>query len=207
MMNNSKRNEHLSLKRMMGILLLICTALFVAACSQSGTAEENEVAKKSDPAVKDKEAIQAVIEKEFNGPDKKYRELWETAMDFQTEEMNQEEYDAFQETPEYKELMNYMEEAYAPYFTENAYETFSRTAAFTYSFSEEDYTINTADLEINQSKNEPTLYNFAFNVNYEDENDETADYAFEGNAIVPEEGKIGKIEFDDLDRLNQAIQE
>lgn len=188
-------------KKTMAILLLVCVSLATAACSQSGTAQENEVADEN------KQAIQAVIEKEFNGPDKKYRELWEATMAFPTDEMNEEEYNAFQETPEYKALLNYTKETYAPYFTANAYETFSRTGAFAYSFSEKDYTLNTDDLEITQSENEPTLYNFTFNVNYENESGETGVYSFDGNSIVPEKGKIGKIQFNDQDGLNQAIQE
>lgn len=190
----------LSFKNTISTLLLVFIFLIVAGCSQSGEAQENSAADEN------KEAIQTVIEKEFNGPDKKYRELWEAAMAFQTDEMDEEEYNAFQETPEYQELLNYMEETYAPYFTANAYETFSKTGAFAYSFSEKDYTLKTDDLEITQSENEPTLYNFTFDVNYENESGETGVYSFEGNSIVPEKGKIGKIQFDDQDGLNQAIQ-
>ena len=190
----------LSFKNTMSTLLLVFIFWIVAGCSQSGEAQENSAADEN------KEAIQTVIEKEFNGPDKKYRELWEAAMAFQTDEMDEEEYNAFQETPEYQELLNYMEETYAPYFTANAYETFSKTGAFAYSFSEKDYTLKTDDLEITQSENEPTLYNFTFDVNYENESGETGVYSFEGNSIVPEKGKIGKIQFDDQDGLNQAIQ-
>ena len=190
----------LSFKNTISTLLLVFIFLIVAGCSQSGEAQENSAADEN------KEAIQTVIEKEFNGPDKKYRELWEAAMAFQTDEMDEEEYNAFQETPEYQELLNYMEETYAPYFTANAYETFSKTGAFAYSFSEKDYALKTDDLEITQSENEPTLYNFTFDVNYENESGETGVYSFEGNSIVPEKGKIGKIQFDDQDGLNQAIQ-
>lgn len=196
-----KNSFQLSFKKTMGTLLLVCASLAAVSCSQSGTPQEN------DAADENKEAIQAVIEKEFNGPDKTYRELWEATMAFQTDEMNEEEYNAFQETPEYKEFINYMEETYASYFTANAYEIFSRTGAFAYSFSEKDYTLTTTDLEITQSENEPTLYNFTFNVNYEIEAGETGVYSFDGNSIVPEKGKIGRIQFNDQDGLNQAIQE
>src|SRR5690606_40335081 len=94
----------LSFKNTMSTLLLVFIFLIVAGCSQSGEAQENSAADEN------KEAIQAVIEKEFNGPDKKYRELWEAAMAFQTDDMDEEEYNAFQETPEYKELLNRSEE-------------------------------------------------------------------------------------------------
>lgn len=200
-MGDFKCNGHLSFKRVTGILLMICASLLFAGCSQNGTAEEN------DASDKNKEAIQAVIEKEFNGPDKKYRELWNAATEIQTAEMNQEEYAAWLKTPAYKEYMQYMEEAYLPYFTDNSYETFINTNAFSYSFSDAEYKINTSEIEINQSENEETLYNFTFIVNYKNEEGQTNDYSFGGNAIVPEEGKIGKIQFDDEDGLIEKIRE
>ncbi len=206
-MNSYNAFKYAPLKRITGTLFLICFCLLIAACSQNGEAETPQ-ATNSNAA--DEEAIQAVIENEFNGPDETYRELWEEAMDAidtQKEDMTQEEYDASLEAPEYQEYMNYMQDSYAPYFTENGYDTFSRTGAFMYSFSDREYTLNTSELSIIQSENEETLYNFTFNVNYENETGETSGYAFDGNAIVPEEGKIGKIQFNDKDGLAQAIQE
>lgn len=200
-MDDFNRNGHLSFKRIPGIFLFIGISIFFVGCSQSDTAEEDDIADKN------KQAIQAVIETEFNGPDKKYVELWDTATETQTAEMNQEEYNAWLETPEYKNYMNYMEEAYLPYFTENGYETFINTSAFSYSFSDAEYKINTSDIEINQSDNEPTLYNFTFTVNYENEDGDANDYNFEGNTLVPQEGKIGKIHFGDKDGLIQTIRE
>ena len=208
-MNYFKAVSYLSLKRIAGTLLLICSCLVIVACSQNEPVEEVETPKATNSSPNNEEAIKAVIEKEFNGPDKKYRELWESAMDAidtQKDDMTQEEYDASLETPKYQEYMNYMKDSYAPYFTENGYDTFSRTSAFMYSFSDNEYTLNTSDLNIIQSENEETLYNFTFNVNYENKNGETSVYAFDGNAIVPEEGKIGKIQFNDKDGLGQVIQ-
>ncbi len=206
-MNLLKTNAHLSAKRIVGILIVFCSCFLIIGCSQNGTAEKNEVVETNEIDAKTRETIQAVIEKEFNGPDKKYMELWDAATATQTGDMSQEEYDAWMETPEYKAYINYMKDTYSPYFTENAYDIFSRSGAFYYSFSDQEYKITTSDIQINQSENEDTFYNFTFNVTYENDNGETSDYRFDGNAIVPKEGKIGKIQFNDKDGLSQKITE
>lgn len=200
-MNNFKRKKQRFPLIIIGLLFMICSLLWIAGCSNPGTAEESNLADKN------KKSIQAVIEKEFNGPDEKYRELWEAATETQTAEMNQEEYEKWLETPAYREYIQYMKEAYLPYFTENGYETFINTSAFSYSFSDAEYTINTSEIEITQSENEPTLYNFTFIVNHENEDGDANEYHFEGNTIVPQEGKIGKIQFTDSDDLIQQIRE
>jgi len=200
-MDDLNRTGQVPFKKITGILLAIVISLLFVGCSPNGTADEDGLADKN------KEAIQAVIETEFNGPDEKYRELWDAATETQTAEMNEEEYNAWLETPAYKNYTNYMEEAYRPYFTENGYETFINTSAFSYSFSDAAYKINTDEIEISQSKNEPTLYNFTFIVNYENEEGDASDYRFEGSSLVPEEGKIGKIQFEDKDGLMQTIRE
>lgn len=159
--------------------------------------------------VKNREAIQAVIEEEFNGPDEKYIELWDAvvATDPSDPDMSQEEYDATLERPEYQSLMNYMEDTYAPYFTENGYENFKNTLAFRYTIHDGEHEFTASDIEITQSDNGETLYNFTFQVDYTDENGASSQFDFEGSAIVPEEGKIGQIEYmDDLeDGLLQVL--
>lgn len=195
-----KHNESLPVKKMLGVLLVIFACLVMVGCSDKGTAETDESADKS------AEAIAAVIEKEFNGPDKKYRELWDAAMATQKADMSQEEYDAILAGPEHKALEGYMEETYASYFTGNGYDNFIRaTPAFHYSIFDHDYKLSASDIEINQHEKEPTLYNFTFQVAYENENGETAPFNFEGEAIVPEEAKIGKIHFFDKDGLLQEM--
>lgn len=198
-MKNFKHNEQAFLPKLSGFLFIICSFLLIAGCSNP------EAANEAAPADTNKQAIQAVIEKEFNGPDEKYRELWENATEIQTAEMDQEEYNAWLETTEYQEYIQYMEEAYSPYFTENGYETFINTSAFSYSFSDAEYNLNTTEIEITQSENESTLYNFTFVVSYENEDGETSQYNFDGNTIVPQKGKIGKIQFNDQDGLTQQI--
>jgi len=65
--------------------------------------------------------------------------------------------------------------------------------------------LNTSNIEIAQSKNGTTLYDFTFQVEYTDENGESSQFNFEGNAIAPEEGKIGKIKYLDEDGLIQEL--
>lgn len=185
-------------KKMRAMLFLLISAFLIAGCSQEGTAEGNV------PIDHNEKAIEAVIEQEFNGPDKKFRQLWNAAMETQPADPNQEEYDAYTQSPVYKALTHYMEETYASYFTTNGYDNFIRSApAFAYSFSEGDYQLSVSDIEIIQHAQESTFYTFTFQVNYE--NGETASFNFEGEAIVPKEGKIGKISFQDKDGLLQKL--
>ncbi|WP_238323318.1 hypothetical protein [Planococcus antarcticus] len=100
-----------------------------------------------------------------------------------------------------------MSNTYAPYFTENAYETFSNTDAFIYSYSDQEYKLNTSEIEITQNEIEKTLYTSTFQVMYENESRETETFDFKGEAIVPVEGKIGKIQFNDQERLLEKIRE
>ncbi|AIY06149.1 hypothetical protein Plano_2184 [Planococcus sp. PAMC 21323] len=189
----------------MGIVLMLISFLLIAGCSENGEAKEVETEKITDSVEKDKSAIQAVIEKQFNGPDEEYRELWNTAMDSQTGDMDEEQYNAWLNSPEYKALMDYMSDTYAPYFTDNAYETFSKTDAFLYSFSDQEYKLKTANIEINQNEVEKTLYTFTFQVMYENDIDETETFDFKGEAIVPTAGEIGKYQVDDQERLLEKI--
>ncbi|MDN7242378.1 hypothetical protein QWY14_11240 [Planococcus sp. N028] len=191
-MHLRKRNNCLSMKRMTGILFLILLCFFMVGCSPKGT--ENT------------DAIQAVIKKEFNGPDNKFRELSDAVAEAQKANWSQEEYDAFFETSEYKEFANYRKDTYASYFTENGYDMFINAApAFLYSNFKGDFKLSTSDIKIKQSENEPTSYTFTFKVAYEHKDEKTAHYNFEGTAIVPEKGKIGKIEFMDKDGLQQKL--
>ena len=198
-----KNNEHVSMKKALGILFLIFTSLLIVGCSANGTAEDNGAEETVDKSV---QAIRTVIEQEFNGPDEKYKALWEAMAEAQTSVKYSDDYEAFLESPEYQELMSYTEETYASYFTDNGYDNFiNATPAFLYARADQDYELNTSNIEIAQSKNGTTLYDFTFQVEYTDENGETSQFNFKGNAIAPEEGKIGKIEYLDEDGLIQEL--
>ncbi|WP_416144105.1 hypothetical protein [Planococcus koreensis] len=186
-----KNNEYAAKKKISGMLLLIFASAVITGCSATG-ADPEETADKSE------QAIRAVIEKEFNGPDEKYEELWDAAMEAQVSDKYSEDYEAYLESPEYQALMGYTEETYASYFTENGYDAFINAApAFMYSIFDHDYQLKTSAIEIAQNEKEPTLYDFTFQVEYTDENGETEQFNFKGDAIAPEDGKIGRIQYID----------
>lgn len=190
-----KNINYISGKKALGLLFLIFAGLLIVGCSTNGTSEGNG-AEAEEMIDKSEQAIRAVIEKEFNGPDVKYKELWDTAMEAQTSDIYAEDYEAYLESPEYQALISYTEEIYAPYFTENGYDNFINQApAFMYSIFDGYYKLNTSAIEIAQNENETTLYDFTFEVEYTDENGESSQFNFEGEAMAPEEGKIGKIEY------------
>lgn len=194
-----------------GIIFLSQTILQGDSGTTTGNNSEEEPALSGSEAVDaetSKEAIQAVIEKEFDGPDEKYKELWEAAMEAQSNAATQEEFDALQETPVWKNYMNYMAETYASYFTENGYDNFlNATPAFMYSGFEGDYDLTASDIKISQNENNLKMYQFTFQVDYKNANGDVQSYAFEGEAIASEEGKIEELQFLDKDGLLTAMNE
>lgn len=188
------------------IALLLVSCVVIAGCSQKGTAENTGVSEVEPVDEKNTEAIQSVIEKEFNAPDEEYRELRYAAMENLEDVANQGEFAVYKETPAYKAYADYMEKKYAAYFTENGYANFLNiNPAFMYSVYEGSYRLSVSDIKINASENDPTLYNFSFQVAHQDESSETSLFKFEGKAIVPEQGKIEEIEFMDTEGLKQQL--
>ncbi|HSP22682.1 MAG TPA: hypothetical protein VLQ20_10215 [Planococcus sp. (in: firmicutes)] len=169
-------------------------------------AEKTEVLEAASVDEKSRDAIQSVIEKEFNVPDEEYRKLRYAAMENLEDVADQEEFAVYKETPVYKAYADYMEKTYASYFTENGYANFLNiNPAFMYSIYEGSYKLSASDIKINASENEPTVYNFSFQVAHQDESSASSRYKFEGKAIVPEEGKIEEIEFLDKEGLKQKL--
>lgn len=200
--------KNLLIKTIGTMLFLSLTILLIAGCSPKAMEEESKVLEVKEETDKDVEAIQTVIEKEFSGPDKEYRELRRAVMLAQNEIADQEGFDALMEEPVYKNYTAYMEDIYASHFTENGFVNFvNTTPAFMYSVFDGDYKLAPSDIEITQNDQEPTMYNFMFNVEYTNEEAETTNFGFEGKAMVPEEGKIGTIQFEDKDGLQVKLNE
>ncbi|MBM7578664.1 hypothetical protein [Jeotgalibacillus terrae] len=195
-MNTYHENKTM-LSKLAGMMFFVLSVLLITGCSDTGAAEETD---------KSKEAIQAVIEEEFNGPDETYIELSNTAMELQQEAQNQEEYDAYLQSPENKKWEDYMADTYASYFTEDGYEDFiTITPAYGYSHYEHDYNMSTSDLEITRSEKNPKIYRFTFTVEYESGNSEPEQYDLKGEAILTEEGKIERIIYGDRGELRQRL--
>lgn len=191
--------------KLSSILLLIISCLLIGGCTQKEAGGSSEAVEKTDY---NKEVIRTIIKKEFNGPDGKYKELRHAVMEAHESDMSQEEYDAFMESPVYRKYTGYMKKTYAPYFTDNTYDTFiNSTPAFLYSVFDNDFKLSTKDIAITQHEKEPTLYTFTFQVVHEGAAGEVANFNFEGEALVPEKGKIGRIQFNDIDGLQDRVRE
>lgn len=189
-------------------LLLIVSCFLAAGCSQKGLADAAGSADSSHVSDKNEKVIQTVIEKEFSGPDETYQELRKAVMDAHDSDMSQEEYDAFMKSSVYSDYTGYMKKTYATYFTDNAYDFFiTSTPAFRYSVFDGDFKLSPRHIDITQHEQEPTLYSFTFQVEHIGTDGKIGHYNFEGEALVPEEGKIGKIQFHDLDGLQEKVNE
>lgn len=159
-------------------------------------------------AEKSQETIQAVIKEEFNGPDETYKALFESAMEAQNDVATQEEFDALQETPVWKNYTNYMKETYAANFTELGYEQFlTATPAFMYSGFEGDYEMTASNIKISQHEHNEKMFQFTFVVDYKNGDEEAIQYLFEGEALASEDGKIEQLQFLDKDGLLTTLNE
>lgn len=99
-----------------GILLFLGAILVGCSTDESAenteseeTAESTETTEPEEGIDESEEAIRAVIEKEFNGPDEKYRDLWNAMAEKQPADPSEEEYNEFLKSPAYTNLTDYME--------------------------------------------------------------------------------------------------
>lgn len=199
--------KKLAKKAIMPFLLLSWAVFSIAGCSPKAVEKETEVPAVAEESDQDAEAIQAVIEKEFTAPNDEYRKLRQAVMAAQNKLEDQAGFDALMEEPVYQEFTGYMEKVYAEHFTDNGYVNFINTApAFMYSAYTGKYQLVPSDIEITQNEQEPALYDFTFKVTYTN-NAETEEFTFTGNSMVPEEGKIGSIQFEDQDGLQAKLLE
>lgn len=184
-------------------LILVAASIFLIVFLVNPNFNENQ-AGVIDKEKKDSEnSIQKVIEKEFTAPDKEYVNLFKEMANKELINPNE---------PAIKEreaLQAYKEETYQDYFTENGLINFiSSTPAFFYHREGKKYELNVKEIEIHQEKDQPTIYKFTFQVILEEGNGETSTYNFKGEAICPEEGKIGKIMYgDDMSVLSTRLLE
>lgn len=173
-------------------IVMIVGCFFLVFSLINQTLNNNEagiIGKESNNSVK---AIQTVIKKEFTAPDKEYINLYEEVSKKELQDRNE------LATKEREAVHRYAEEKYKAYFTENGFMNFiNSTPAFFYQREGINYKLQVENLKINQEKDHPTIYRFTFKVKLEEENGETSSYDFKGEAICPEDGKIGKIMFSD----------
>lgn len=199
--------KFVSIKTFLAVLLIVSASLLIAACSQETAATDTETEAPAKVKEQDMASIQTVLEHEFTAPDKEFNRLAQDLDALQQDNMSEEEYAAVLESPEYQAYSAYVEKTYAAYFTENGFENFLNTEAFFYHYFDSDYQLSIDKLNLVQSEKTPTNYTFSFSVNYKNPSRKTASYKFEGSAICPEAGKIGKLTISDKDSLFQKISE
>lgn len=191
------------LKKMGRWVLLAAACLLVLGSLPKGFTENVQAA---EVKLDNRTAIQTVIEKEFNGPDKKYRELWNAAMKELTKDLTEEQYQEYLKSPTNLNLLAYTEKTYAPYFTEKGYEVFTYTgAAFMASMYPGDFSLKVSNIKIKQNMKRTKSYNFTFQVTYTNPGKKSFVFNYRGKASLPKKGKISVIEFTDLNGLENEL--
>ncbi|WP_313892983.1 hypothetical protein [Psychrobacillus sp.] len=109
------------------------------------------------------DVIRAVLEREYNGPDREILRLTNEWMNLQseTEAKNQEEYDLLLESKQYKDLMNYFPTTFGDYFTEDMLtKAIYSNMVFKYHYYLEDTDIEMylENVEIMKEKDHPNIY-------------------------------------------------
>ncbi|MEI4769211.1 hypothetical protein WAX74_06085 [Psychrobacillus sp. FJAT-51614] len=113
-------------------------------------------------------------------------------------------------TPEWTAYEEFVEKTYKPYFTNNAFDKLiSTNFAFDYQSyftraDNVDYKMNVSNIVVKQ-EDHPTIYRFTFEVEFVNSAGKTSTHQLIGEAICPEEGKIGRIQFGgDIQELKSA---
>lgn len=180
------RNEN---KRIMSVVVsfgMLLFGLLLAGCSQTGAGDF------------DKDAIEEVLELQFNGPDEEFIDL-----------MWNPEYKTVVDGAEVNEKFDkYLQETYGEYFTESALDTFMRTFGGAYqSFAHSnDYTLNLKGVTIEESENVSNKYTFTAQVSYQKESGEEEIADVEGVVLFSTaEKKIGKFEYENDSGLSDEL--
>ncbi|MGI2329063.1 hypothetical protein [Planococcus sp. YIM B11945] len=187
-----KKNVRLA-PAFISVAMLAIVFIFAFTFFNGDSLSENDVASGTSGIDKNEAVIREVLEKEFTGPDEEYIRLMQRMFQQQKGDMTEEEYNAFQKSSVVQDFTSYEKAKYAGFFTENGLDRFINSGlAFIFSSAEGDHQISLGEVEITRNENNPALYQFAFTVNFESGSGEKEQFALEGDAIVPEEGKIGK---------------
>lgn len=169
-----KRNKRIAL--IVFSLVTLLSGIMLAGCSQTEAGNPN------------KEAIEKVLELQFNGPDEKFMDLmwnpeYKTVID--GVEVN-------------KEFDKYVQEKYGEYFTENALDTFIRAFGTTYpslAYSN-NYTLKLKEVTIKSSENASNKYTFTAQVGYQKDDGEEEDATVDGVVLFSTaEKKIGTFQY------------
>ncbi|MRX73684.1 hypothetical protein GJU40_16200 [Bacillus lacus] len=146
--------------------------------------------------------IKTVLEHEFFGPDEKLMDLmW-----------NPKYKTVVNDKEENKELDQYLEEKYGPYFTDNglylfvaafggtSYQTFAHDSG---------YTLNLKSVDAEQNKDLPNFYTFTAKVGYQKGDEKEKTGTVQGNVTFSEneKGEMTKFQYDGDDELRKILQD
>ncbi|WP_341202030.1 hypothetical protein [Planomicrobium okeanokoites] len=160
----------------------------------------------------DVEAIEEVLNTQLNKPEDEFFDIvyakWQRMEEVYAADTELTS-DPMEGTPELLAYDEYIEKQFKPYFTDNGFDNFKvQPMDFHYFFAmdnQRNYEMELLDLDIEQSENTSTNYSFSAEVEYTDPTGGSNVYNLMGKAIVPEKGKIGSIQFTDVDGLQQQI--
>ena len=138
-----------------------------------------------EPLDKNIEAIQAVLEHEFNAPNEEVIHIVNGLSS------------GAESGPLSGEYYSYLEDTYGPYFTDSGYEKFVATGLalmFHLKADQNNYRINVTKIDVEQNKETPTNYHFTVYINHEKVDGAKMKLEIPGIAIL-REGKIEKITY------------
>lgn len=148
---------------------------------------------------RNKEAIKKILELEFTGPDEKLMDLmWNPKYKIV---VNGQE--------ENKELDQYLEEKYGPFFTGSGLHSFiaayGGTQYQTYAYYA-GYKLSFKGVTTEQNKNNPRLYTFVAKVGYQKSSEEEKTVNVEGKVLISE-GKVGQFQYGNDEGLLDKLRE
>lgn len=167
--NEAKHNTWLAVKERMEkkkrrvLPAIISLALVAIASFLIFTYSIPSETEQSTEPLSNEEVIRAVLEREYNGPDREILRLHDNWMNLQsdTETKNQEEYDQLLESKEYTDLMDYYQTTFGAYFTENMLENairMNRVFKYNHYLEDTDLEMHLENVEIKQEKDYPNIY-------------------------------------------------
>ncbi|EPD50319.1 hypothetical protein HMPREF1210_02890 [Paenisporosarcina sp. HGH0030] len=211
-----------------GFMLITC--LLMTGCTKEKTEVQGETTVVStdekvesqgkDDVVLDDEkniaAITAVLEHDYTVPNEEYIKSWENLTKKYDEIYENDAEgtvytsDPTEGTPEREAYMDFFKKAYGPYFTDSEYDFYINSLALHPHHMGEDYSyeIKVLDIQVIKSKNPntPLTYDFTVLVEYTKKGEKSMEFKITGDAICPEEGKIGRIRFLDDGGLQKQDQ-
>lgn len=162
----------------------------------------NKPSKKDATSIqRNKEAIKKILELEFTGPDEKLMDLmWNPK--YKTVVNGQEEN---------KELDQYLEEKYGPFFTDSGLHSFiaayGGTQYQTYAYDA--YKLSFKGVTTEQNENNPRHYTFVAKVGYQKSGEEEKTVNVEGKVLISteEKGEIEQFQYGNDEGLSEKLRE